>query len=835
MHMTDFQSRFPIAGNEVLSVNVGYKEGHMNNYKELAISYLKMNKKRSMVTVLGVTVAVTVLYTILNLGWSALLDYRETVREEQDYEIVLLTETESQIEQIMADEQVKSASVGQYFGGDYYEPKIYNNALYVNTTNPYCMEKILEKLENTYGVEGALNAELAGTYLQGDDGNWIFISIVLVLLISFIFAIFGVGIVRNSIQLSTLEQIKDYGNLRCVGASKGQLKTIIYIEGAVLELTGNVTGVLAGAVASMMIGHFLKWNTGFHFVPIVPILIAFLGDLYFAMKENCKVIVNMTPVSAIRGEYRIRKEKIKVRKQSIFGRLFGIEGDYAYKSIMRNPGRFHKTVWALGVGIAAFIAVAGSVSTLRNVYELEKNQFKYYNVYFKKLDNIDMSEESILPPTSLLKSISDMEGVTAAKRIYSSNVFLADYEAYYKHFTEDYLTQTAAGVEKTVIREADTDLGLYQSSAVMCYGYDEEDYKRYQSVLTDGTLDVSENGLVLVNGGNVAKNTDDAFRMEYMDVEYTNYKVGDTIDIIDIEKFRAMVNEKLEILEEEYEVEKEKLADEDHTEGENKEDDSYEAYQEQNQGNTPEEKLEDEFAKKKQEAEFECFEQLRKEGAYKTYTIEGIVSEDVNWGGAQTERFILPLDRYYQFTGTDESVVSGMQYHFEKFYAGDYDKINMVSKESFNCYNSLYPELMRLFDKMKYLNYGVMAFIVFIVLMSTLNIINTTASNLHLRRKEFAQLRVIGISRKRLMKTVILEGVISAIIANVIGIILGVIIIAGNLGNTIYLIFGLKYQFPYIAAITSIIVSTLILIGSIYVPLRGLKQDLAADLATGGD
>lgn len=809
----------------------------MRNYEELAICYLKMNKKRSIVTVLGVIVAVTVLYTILNLGWSALLNYRETLREEQDYEIVFLTETEEQIEQIMADEQVKKASVGQYYAGDYYESKLYDHALYINTTNPYRMEKILERFENTYGVEGILHAELAMTYMQGDSGNGIFIAILLVLLISFIFAIFGVGIVRNSIQLSIWEQIKDYGNLRCIGASKRQLKTVIYIEGAVLELTGNVIGIMTGTIASLIIGHLLKWNTGFHFVPIVPILIAFLGDLYFAMEENCKVIVNMTPISAIRGEYRIRKEKIKVRKQSIFGKLFGIEGDYAYKSIMRNPGRFYKTVWTLGVGIAAFIAVAGSASVLENFYAQQKDQHKYYNVYIEKIDDVTMyklGEESILPSTSMLQSISDMEGVTEAKRIYSSNVFLSDYENCYQHYTEDYLTQTISGEEqydssKMLAKGADQELAIFESSRITCYGYDKGDYERYQSALTDGTLDVSENGLVLVNGGNVQTNAFDTLMMEYMDVEYTDYKVGDTVDIIDMEELYSMVNGKLEILEEEYEAEKENL-----TEEESSTDDSYEADMERQNAATPEKQLENEYAKKKYDAVFECWEQLREEGAYKTYTIEGIVSEDVNRGG-QKPVFILPLDKYYEFSGTDESEVSGMQYHFEKFRTGDYDKIKLVVSESSACSVSAYPSMMLLVDQMKYLNYGLLAFIIFIISMSTLNIINTTASNLHLRRKEFAQLRVIGISKKQLMKMVMLEGVISAIIANVIGIIFGVIIIAGNFGNTIYLIFGIKYQFPYIAAIISIIMTTLILMGSIYVPLRGLKQDMAGDLATGGD
>ena len=66
----------------------------MDDYKKLAVRYLQMNKKRTAFTIAGVTIAVMVLFVILNLGWSWVLHYREQIREENNYEIVLLTESE---------------------------------------------------------------------------------------------------------------------------------------------------------------------------------------------------------------------------------------------------------------------------------------------------------------------------------------------------------------------------------------------------------------------------------------------------------------------------------------------------------------------------------------------------------------------------------------------------------------------------------------------------------------------------------------------------------------------------------------------------------------------
>lgn len=813
----------------------------MENYKELSIRYLKLNKRRSIVTVLGVATAVMVLYLLLNLGWSRLLKERKDLRQTQDYEIVLFTETGEQIEQITGDGRVESALVGQYHDDDYYNPKTYQNALYINTKNPYRLKKIFDQLCSTYGVEGELNIPMARTYLQGEDGSLIEVIIPLSLLVSFIFAIFGVGLIRNSIQMSMLEQIKDYGNLRCVGATKGQLKTVVYIEGAVLEITGIVIGVLAGTMVSVIIGHLLKWNVGFHFIPVVPLIIAFLGDLFFAMEENCKVIVNMSPVSAIRGEYRIRKEKIKVRKQSVFGKLFGIEGDYAYKSIMRNPGRFHRTVWALAIGIGGFVAIAGVGSSLNNWIEKEKERNKYFQVFFEAikdpLSSITQSVDEIkssLPSAGELEAITNLEEVTEAKRIYSTNVFVRDVQAVEEMYTQEYLEESEGGSIRQRIKEEKKEeenaiICMNLLAPISCYGYDDEDYRRYEKVLIDGTLDVSENGLVLVNGGTVFK--DNTTRMlEYIDVNFTNYKVGDTIDIVDMAKLRSIVKERIDAISKEYEEEKEKLSDK------SKKEDA--AVQEQQK------ELVMQYRIQKQQAAFECWKELVAAGEYKTYTIEGIVSEDVNRGYMGDKMFILPLDKYYKFTDTDESMLTGMQYHFDKFPVDKFMRVSDTYRSEFEGAassdyefdTSAYPSMMAMIEFMKKWLYGFMLVAIFITMMLSFNIINTSASSLHLRRKEFAQLRVIGISKKRLMKAVLLEGVITSVMANIIGIVLGSIVSGGVFTFVIsYMDDGIQYSFPFAAVIFGIFISSLITCGSLYVPLKELKQDMASDLSIGGD
>ena len=707
----------------------------------------------------------------------------------------------------------------------------------MNTTNPYRMDAVFEQLTSEYGVEGDMNEDLEMAYMQGDGGNLILVSILFILLISFIFAIFGIGIVRNSIQLSNLEQIKDYGNLRCIGATKGQLKPVVYLEGMILELTGNAIGMVTGLFCSMAVGALLGVRVGFHLVPVVPILIAFLGDLFFAMEETCKVIVNLTPVSAIRGEYRIHKEKLKRRGNSLFGKLFGVEGEYAYKSILRNPGRFLKTVWAMGLGIAACIAVMSIVSTANGLTKQLDRQFRYYKISYEHIlgtnETIDEVQSS-LPSRELFQRISDMDEVGEAKRIYSSMALLVDWEEHYAHYTDTYLDESMRGAvwkrlseimrgERAAVSEESARFVVKNMTELACYGYDEEDYARLGSALEAGTLDISENGVVLINGSTVMKDVDADSEEVYllpgyddMEVPFNDYQVGDTVSLVDMTRFRNMMEEELSDFRKRYQKE--------HGEWQNPEE----------AGNSYQEAYDTE----KMDAAVRCRQRLIGEGAFRTYTIEGIVSRNENYFTGEDEvALVLPLERYYDVTGTDESMMTGMQYHFDRFPVNKFMRIGIYETEEGGSWfgQSLYLVERMMLESFKLGSGGVMVFVVFVVMMTTFNIINTTASNLHLRKKELAQLRVIGVSKRQLMKMLMLEGVITSIVANGIGMILGTALNRIAFGRILGSLLGIPFRFPFGTAILGIVLSTLILCGSVYVPLKGLKSDMAGDLATGGE
>lgn len=114
-------------------------------------------------------------------------------------------------------------------------------------------------------------------------------------------------------------------------------------------------------------------------------------------------------------------------------------------------------------------------------------------------------------------------------------------------------------------------------------------------------------------------------------------------------------------------------------------------------------------------------------------------------------------------------------------------------------------------------------FICIVTVISALNIFNTISTNLLIRKKDFSTLKAIGMEEKQLRKSVILEGTFYGIIASIIGgvasvILLNILIKAG--GGIV----DVEYHFGYIAFIISIIVTIGVTYIATLVPLKRLKN-----------
>ena len=805
----------------------------MTDYKKLALYYLKAGKRRCIVTIVGVMITVAVLYTALNFGYSYVLQTRQEVRKEADYEIVFLSEDTDRLAQIAADDRVLQAYSGAYSGEEYVSDEErfvevnYKNALYANIRHPYRMESVMEAMKADYGVDARLNNELAVLYLQDSDGL-LGVVLILVLLVAYIFAIFAVGMIRNTVQMFTLEQVKDYGILRCIGATKGQLNRIIYRMGAGMELTGIAAGVLLGTFVSVILGFLKNVDVGFHIGPVIPILIAYLGDLYFVMQECSKIVTKMSPVSAVRGEYRIKKEKIKVRGNGLMGWLFGMEGAYARKSVLRNSGRFAKTVTAMMLSITAIIIC---LSTWGMVHDTKKNVDDMYGRYLEEercpvsiFGDVESIQSDYLFSAEAIKEKALHYYVTEAKLIYSATGNLVDPETYYGKLNQDYIEETSNGtnIEITMQKWRERDKEEYRdgtdveykkaifnlnSSSISIDGCDQNDLDYLSEFIKSGTADLDDDGILVIGGGSVMDYSwtgDEKLTLYDLGKHFDTYdlQVGDTIQLVDYREYKKRYQDAYEkMMAESVLVSSEKDADGEYV--------SEERATKEGRSTGLEQYVIAERIR----------QELIAEGYYRTYTVQGVLDfgDQIipEWADIYMKR-----DSYFDLTGFDEQDMTGVKYAID---------LDSVPISYFDMLSSDLTDVLYGYAYARNVMRYALAFAAFVFILSSVNIINTTAGNLHMRRKELAQLRVLGMSRKRLIHTVMLEGVMATALSNILGFLFGTIF-------TIYIyeylsmLLYIKPTIAWWAFGVGFAASALVICGSIYVSLRDLPVDIVDDL-----
>lgn len=816
----------------------------MTDYKKLAAYYLKASKKRCVITIIGVMITVIVLYAGLNIFYSYMLQQQKDVRKEADYEIVFLTDDQETLSQIASDDRVTQAYTGKYAVSEWetvngtdgkYVEKVYDNALYVNTGHPYRMAKIMNEMIEDYGVDAELNWNLSTWYLQDMEEGFDVILIV-VLLIAYIFAIFAVGVIRNTIQMFTLEQVKDYGILRCIGATKGQLSGIIYRMGAMLEIAGLLAGIVMGGIVSMILGFIFKISAGFHIIPMIPILITYLGDMYFVMRENAKLVTKMTPVSAVRGEYRIKKEKLRRRGGGLMGKIFGIEGSYARKSVLRNKGRFIKTVTAMVFSISAIVLICSCWGQLRKYWKSTDEKFGDYQINLTSYSSATTSLEeaqSTLPSVEVFRELSRNNSVEESKKVYGCKADLVDTDSYTGKITDEFRTKVTMGhyygvymdkLNGTGEASDDKDPEVTRSVAETMVnstdviGCDDSDLNHLTKYLTAGTTELSENGILVVAGGSFnswdlmeLEDTEDTLYDKSYHFDTYHFELGDTVQLVDFALYQKECLKAKEKIDQEFE----KTQKEAGTTGDNDRD-----------GGTVK-NAEDRTSVRQEYVEYKKIkDRLIAEGHYKTYKVEGILDLGAQVFGESSDRQIyMRRDDYFDLTGYGENDIAGMKYKV------NLDSVSASSVTDMLSYigDSLYGESMQLCVYLKsFVRYAIAA-VLFIFVLSSVNIVNTTAGNLHLRRKEFAQLRVIGMSRKRLLKTVMLEGVMTTVVANVLGFIIG---IGLSYGVFMYLnmVIEAGKSIAWWAFGVGLVASGLIICGSIWLGIRDLPVAMVEDL-----
>jgi putative ABC transport system permease protein len=149
----------------------------------------------------------------------------------------------------------------------------------------------------------------------------------------FAFVLFaGVLMIFNTFNISVAERVRQFGLLRCIGASRSQIKSLVRREGLYITLRAIPLGVIAGMLIALCCSALLKFYNSnlFHDMPlfqfsiwgivagvVIGFLTVFIASLLPARKAS-----NISPITAMSGNAEIRMMK---KQAGSLTKLFPIE------------------------------------------------------------------------------------------------------------------------------------------------------------------------------------------------------------------------------------------------------------------------------------------------------------------------------------------------------------------------------------------------------------------------------------------------------------------------------------------------------------------------------
>lgn len=367
------------------------------------------------------------------------------------------------------------------------------------------------------GLDICIDVEVADYLGQSEDSFAIYFYRSVVAVLAAIVALFSIMIIRNTLMISVVERMRDYGVYRCVGMSRKQLYQLLAVEGlfmsfaAVLLGLGIAYGFLQGITPwlNRALALQIPFHFGMHYQAVLYTAVICIAVTLYALLEPSRQAVSLSPIEAIQNNIVLRNRKGRLRenlayhKGVIWGKIFGISGEYAYKNLQRNRGRFG----GLFVSLLLCMVMAGLTESFSaSLYATVENTFQGKKIeYLEAISPTGVYDEKLVQKVQ--KDLAAMDSVRKTGLIMGGIDLSVFDDRQKKYLGED-------------------SVGYINHSA-----YDGKDLQELEKYLIEGSIDYDvmtrENGVLLCDMEyNVSdKRTD----FEQKDLRRTDYQVGDRI------------------------------------------------------------------------------------------------------------------------------------------------------------------------------------------------------------------------------------------------------------------------------------------------------------------
>lgn len=654
-----------------------------------------------------------------------------------------------------------------------------NYIAYVNFKDDSNVHKAVKKLLNDLGgtnqntFKVSYNEQVLRFLLQSNNNGYntalisgiVFLGIIVVLAMS--------AVIYNIFNIAILERISQYGLIRCLGATKEQIRKLVVKEAFILSAIGIPIGIITGTFAIKMVMSLLNiivpdlpyGNLKLIISPYIIIISAVLSliSIYISAFGPARRTSKISPLDAIRNTGSLKKEKFKnLSSGKLMKKFFGAEGWIARKNLGRNRKRFVITVFSMVISIVLLIVFDSVIDlTYKTGANDSNNEFFQFQISHKdNRGDVKLSDEDY-------KTLSSFKEVDII------------YKYYYRYF--DSKQNDSIGDEVIVSDDLinpklkDFNKKWYDSRQVygryvdfnrsQIVGLSNENLSVLKKYLIQGEINPDKmndgKGVVIVNTGesyNVQTN-------QHAIMDKLNVKVGD--------KIRLKISKNNDI----------------------------------NKGNLMDE--------------------------YKEYTVYGILKQGI-WGQKFNLdggiNVFATEETYRELTSKDRNpdyLVIKLKDNANSAPVRNY--LNTMIK---NYPNFLFRDRVQEMKENKEYNIAlsilIYGFVIVIAAISSVNIFNTISTNIILRTRELSILKAVGMAKQEVNKLIKLECIFYSAAAIVIGDTLGAIGSA-MLYKMFYSAVRIEWTIPWGAIIIATVGTIGITMLASYFPLKRINKTVIVE------
>lgn len=274
----------------------------------------------------------------------------------------------------------------------YYNADIrtYDRASFQSTMDDLCAKLDMHELDTLYNIPYLkalgidFNTENSGSRLAGNglgDAGFSYLLAAGVLLVGLILLAAGL-VIYNILKIAVAQRVRQYGVLRAIGGSRGQLYAVVTAEVLLLCLVGVPLGLLLGALSAegilsaalsqlspevflaqdmAQLQELIAANSSGQWAYLLLSAAVTVGFAFLAAMPAARFAANVPPVMAMSaGLCRIKRRR-RSRQQAV-GRHF--ERFLARLNLSRNRGRTAITILSLVMSITVFIALQSFLGLL---------------------------------------------------------------------------------------------------------------------------------------------------------------------------------------------------------------------------------------------------------------------------------------------------------------------------------------------------------------------------------------------------------------------------------------------------------------------------------------